>query len=492
MARRAAVWWVGIPPTQGARANVVGDGTLVELLSACSVLSGKGSEHSSESVLIQRFSRNFLRRLSLLTNKKIKLAIILQGCAWNRVGIKVVRKERSGINSEQWDTWCTAGLRSLQPGAGSSDRQQTRSTTPRPSARWHSSCEPEPTPAPQCSSSPVLPRCPRPHTKPAGAASRAPSPPLPRPPRRSWLRPTPSDPALLSYRAGRHSGPNHCRSEYGAGLSHSPSCWGVWKWRHRGCPLRAPAAAAGLAALAPVLSPFPPVSRWFRPVRPIATAAALREDGGSGLGAAAGSVIVARFFPSPRRACLTRKRRRARTASSSSWCWGTAPQGRSVPRLPLRLPRPLLGPAALRAHLRVRSALGGETLREVSVPSALLARLANERACAAVISFSWALINRAAQSCFPAASRATPAGNCAQGALGSTRSCRGALRAELSAYGAPAALCLTLGHSSGARKEPAADFGCGFFFSFSFCSQHKRCLGVVCEWKLYASVYTTA
>lgn len=65
---------MGIPPTQGAWANVVGDGTLVELLSACSVLSGKGSEHSSESVLIQRFSRNFLRRLSLLTNKKIKLA----------------------------------------------------------------------------------------------------------------------------------------------------------------------------------------------------------------------------------------------------------------------------------------------------------------------------------------------------------------------------------------------------------------------------------
>lgn len=153
---------------------------------------------------------------------------------------------------------------------------------------------------------------------------------------------------------------------------------------------------------------------------------------------------------------------------------------------------PLLGPAAFRAHLRVCSALGGETLREVSVPSALLARLANERACAAVISFSWALINRAAQSCFPPASRAAPAGNCAQGALGSTRSCRGALRAELSAYGAPAALCLTLRHSSRARKEPAADFGCGFFFSFSFCSQHKRCLGVVCEWKLYASVYVTA
>lgn len=97
MVRRAAGWWVGIPPTQGARANVVGDGTLMELLSACSVLSGKGREHSSESTLIQRFSRNFLRRLSLLTNKKIKLAIILQGCAWNRVGIKAVRKERSGI-----------------------------------------------------------------------------------------------------------------------------------------------------------------------------------------------------------------------------------------------------------------------------------------------------------------------------------------------------------------------------------------------------------
>lgn len=162
----------------------------------------------------------------------------------------------------------------------------------------------------------------------------------PRPPRRSWLRPAPSDPYSLVTARGVAPGRTTADLSPAPGCATRPPAGGGWKWRHRGCPLRAHAAAAGLAAPAPVHSPFPPVSRWFRPVRPIATAAALGEDGGSGLGAAAGSVIVPRSFFSPRRACLTRRRRRARTASSSSWCWGTAPQGRSVPRPPPHLPSP--------------------------------------------------------------------------------------------------------------------------------------------------------
>lgn len=87
------------------------------------------------------------------------------------------------------------------------------------------------------------------------------------PPRRGWMWPRPR-PSLLSYSAGRHSA---------LGRTTRPPAAGGEKGRE---PRPLPSAAAGLAVGIPS-PPSPPLSRWFRPARPLATAGAPREDGGS-------------------------------------------------------------------------------------------------------------------------------------------------------------------------------------------------------------------
>lgn len=134
-----------------------------------------------------------------------------------------------------------------------------------------------------------------------GAVSPAPCP----------AQPAAPDPTFLSYRAERHFGAKpplrvaesrvepFVRPLSGEGRDHRGR-----KWGRRGWPRLAPAAAGGLVAVAPARErrspPFPPHPRWSRPVRAIATAGALREDGGSGLCSAAGSVSAALVpFPLP-------------------------------------------------------------------------------------------------------------------------------------------------------------------------------------------------
>uniref|UniRef100_A0A493TY98 RAB28, member RAS oncogene family n=1 Tax=Anas platyrhynchos platyrhynchos TaxID=8840 RepID=A0A493TY98_ANAPP len=91
--------------------------------------------------------------------------------------------------------------------------------------------------------------------------------PLAPPPRRGWPWPRPH-PSLLSYSAGRHSA---------LGRTTRPPAAGGEKGSE---PRPLPSAAAGLAVGIPS-PPSPPLSRWFRPARPLATAGAPREDGGS-------------------------------------------------------------------------------------------------------------------------------------------------------------------------------------------------------------------
>lgn len=113
--------------------------------------------------------------------------------------------------------------------------------------------------------------------------------------------PPPLTSPFLSYRTGRHSGakpplrvaerwaepfaappPGEGGGDKSEGVAGAPACARSGCWTC--CCSCRPRA---------ILSPFPPFSRWFRPVRAIATAGALREDGGSGLYTAAGSVSAA-------------------------------------------------------------------------------------------------------------------------------------------------------------------------------------------------------